>query len=198
MMQEESDIYLVKKIQEERDDKALSILIDRHSGIYMDMIRKFGSKSLSATQLNDMLDDKDYQIYQAALSYNEDLSKFSTFLALKTKYICLSNKTTNKKNSRIVNFDDQEFKQEYLGDDPCEDSSKREIMQKVCFLIEGFPDERVKMVFKERYFSSTNGKLKPWKLIAPLVNMSIQGCINLHDKHLKEFRKKIINEQVII
>lgn len=198
MIQEETDIYLVKKIKDDNDEQALKELINRHSGIYMDMIRKFGSKSMSVTQVNDMLDDKDYQIYQAALDYKEDLSKFSTFLALKTKYICLTNKTQNKKNSIIVNFDDQEFKQEYLGDNPCEDSSKRELMKKVCFLIEDFPDKRVVKVFKERYFSTTNGKLKPWKLIAPMVEMSIQGCINLHDRHLKEFKKTIINGQITI
>ena len=46
------------------------------------------------------MEDKDYVIYKAALEYKpESKAKFSTHLANKTKYMCLTQKTKNKKNS---------------------------------------------------------------------------------------------------
>jgi len=57
-------------------------------------------------------------------------------------------------------------------------------------------DERVKTIFYERYFCGERGKLKPWKQIAQKVNLSTQGCINVHNKTLKEFKNKVKNEKI--
>jgi RNA polymerase sigma factor (sigma-70 family) len=192
----ETDTDLAFMIQESHDTRALCELISRHSGIYVDMIRKFGGKSLTQTQMYDLMGEKDYNIYNAALEYNPEKSKFSTFLALRTKYLCLTNKTKNKKNTNIVNFNDQEFYLEDLSDSPHEESSKRELFQKLSKLIDSHPDERVRQIFEERYFSGKNGKLRSWKQISKNVNLSIQGCINVHNRTLPELNKIIENEQI--
>jgi RNA polymerase sigma factor (sigma-70 family) len=193
---QDSDPLLANLVKKSNDENALRELIFRHSGIYLDMIKKFGSRSLSHNQINDMVEDKNYQIYKAALEYDESKSKFSTYLALKTKYLCLTNKTNNKKNSNIVNFDEIEFTQEHNGFDPSEESSRNESFLKIFNLINNHHDERIKLIFNERYFSNTNGSLKPWKQIASKVGLSIQGCINIHNKTIKEFQEKITNEQL--
>jgi hypothetical protein len=108
----------------------------------------------------------------------------------------LTNKTNNKKNSNIVNFDEIEFTQEYKGFDPSEESSRNESFLKIYNLINNHYDERIKIIFRERYFSNINGSLKPWKQIASKVGLSIQGCINIHNKTIKEFQEKITNEQL--
>ena len=159
------------------------------------MIKRFGGKSLNNIQINDMLDDKNYQIYKAALEFDDTKSKFSTYLAIKTKYLCLTHKTNNKKNSNIFNFDDFEFSLEDKGYNPSETLSRNEFLSKIFSLIENHQDLRVKTIFKERYFSNTNGKLKAWKDIAQKVDLSIQGCINIHNKTVKEFQEKITDEQ---
>lgn len=192
---ENIDTLLVNKVKNFNDEEALQQLIVRHSGIYIDMIKRYGGKSLNKIQINDMLDDKNYQIYKAALEYDNNKSKFSTYLAIKTKYLCLTHKTNNKKNSNIVNFDEVEFNQEDKGYDPSEESSRNEFFAKIVNLINNHQDFRVKTIFKERYFSNTNGKLKAWKDIAQKVDLSIQGCINIHNKTVKEFQEKITNEQ---
>jgi len=97
-----SDTQLTEKVKEFGDEVALIELISRHSGIYVNMVRKFGSKSLSYTQMGQILDEKDYNIYEAALDYDESRAKFSTHIANKAKYICLTEKTKNKKNSSIT------------------------------------------------------------------------------------------------
>jgi hypothetical protein len=190
-----TDTLLVNKVKEDNDEKALEELIVRHSGIYVHMIKRFGGKSLNNIQINDMLDDKNYQIYKAALEFDDTKSKFSTYLAIKTKYLCLTHKTNNKKNSNIFNFDDFEFSLEDKGYNPSETLSRNEFLSKIFSLIENHQDLRVKTIFKERYFSNTNGKLKAWKDIAQKVDLSIQGCINIHNKTVKEFQEKITDEQ---
>ena len=190
-----TDTLLVNKVKDDNDEKALEELIVRHSGIYVHMIKRFGGKSLNNIQINDMLDDKNYQIYKAALEFDDTKSKFSTYLAIKTKYLCLTHKTNNKKNSNIFNFDDFEFSLEDKGYNPSETLSRNEFLSKIFSLIENHQDLRVKTIFKERYFSNTNGKLKAWKDIAQKVDLSIQGCINIHNKTVKEFQEKITDEQ---
>ena len=57
-------------------------------------------------------------------------------------------------------------------------------------------DYRVQTIFYERYFCGERGKLKPWKKIADKIELSTQGCINIHNRTLKEFKNKIQNEKV--
>ena len=61
---ENIDTLLVNKVKDFNDEEALQQLIVRHSGIYIDMIKRYGGKSLNKIQINDMLDDKNYQIYK--------------------------------------------------------------------------------------------------------------------------------------
>jgi hypothetical protein len=82
-------------IKDENDESALHELISRHSGIYVDMLKKFGMSCLTQNQISDIMKDKDYVIYKAALEYDESKAKFSTHLANKAKYMCLTQKTKN-------------------------------------------------------------------------------------------------------
>ena len=109
MIAELTDSDLTEKIKESNDGDALSELISRHSGIYVDMLKKFGYRSLTENQISDIMGDKDYVIYKAALEYDPEKAKFSTHLANKAKYLCLTQRTKNKKNNLISNYDDLEF-----------------------------------------------------------------------------------------
>jgi hypothetical protein len=197
-MNSQTDEYLVDKIKEEKDSDCLKELIMRHSGIYIDMIRKFGGKALTDTQSNDMMSEKDFNIYMAAMSYDSSQSKFSTYLANMTKYNCLTNKTINKKCANIINFDDIQYDCETSELNPCDSTQHNEsakFLETIINKIESHPDPRVPTVFKQRYFSTPNNKLKPWRKIAPLVDLTVQGCINLHDRTIKELQNNIQHEQ---
>ena len=88
MIEDLTDSALTEMIRSENNEKALNELISRHSGIYVDMIKRFGSNCLTQNQIQDIMKDKDYTIYRAALEYDENKAKFSTHLANKTKYMC--------------------------------------------------------------------------------------------------------------
>lgn len=189
-----TDDELANLVKESQNEEALSELINRHSGIFIDMVKKFGSKSLNETQLDDCLLEKDYMIYKTALEFDHEKSKFSTFLANKTKYMCLTQKSQNKRNKEITCFDEIEFCEQSNDFDPSESYLNNEDYSRMINLILKHKDEKVKTIFEERYFGGKKLKLKPWKQIAKKLNLSIQGCINIHNRTIKEFQKKIKDE----
>lgn len=190
------DQELIKNIKSQNDEACLRELVDRHSGIYIEMIRRYGGSGLNSTQIGDMMDEKDINIYQAALEHDDSKSKFSTYLANRTRYSCLTNKTNNKKNLKFVNFDDVEFQESCLDLNPSELSVRNEMLGEIFDLIESHEDNRVRTIFKERYFSGKNNKLKPWHEIAKISGMSVQGCIDAHNRTIKQFRNKTKHDTI--
>ncbi len=166
------DIQLINKIKKFRDEKSLKELIDRHSGIYIDMVNKHLPESMEGMDKNDMLEDKDYCIYDAAIKFDESKkAKFSTYIGNLARWKCLNIYNRNIK-----------FPQHSIAE-------KEEEIQNIFNIIEKSDDNRVKKIFKMRY---KNGKkLTPWKNIAKKLDLSIQGCINIHNKHLTEIKKYV-------
>ena len=93
------DYQLVNNIKENKEaDFSLKELIDRHTGIYLDIVNKY-TQTANTTNKLDLIDEKDYNIYQAALKYKSDKgTKFPTFLGNETKWICLNR--NNKRRCR--------------------------------------------------------------------------------------------------
>ena len=48
-------------------------------------------------------------------------------------------------------------------------------------------DTRVKKIIDIRY-NGPNNKLTPWRIIAEKLNMSIQGCINIHNRFINKIK----------
>lgn len=190
------DQELAQRVKEKNDQEALLELIDRHSGIYVHMIKCYGSKSLSKDQISDLLDEKDYNIYKAALDFDHSKSKFSTYLANKTKYICLTERTLNKKRKKIVSYEGVDFCQASEEASPDSECLFNEGYKRMINMILRHSDDRVQTIFYERYFCGEKGKLTPWKSISEKVGLSTQGCINIHNRTLLEFKNKIKNEKI--
>ena len=196
MIEDLTDSALTDLIKAENDEGALEELISRHSGIYVDMLKKFGMNCLTHNQVSDFMNDKEYVIYKAALEYDETKAKFSTHLANKTKYMCLTQKTKNKNNKISSNFDDVQFSQKDNSYTPDEECKINDSFSRILNLINKHKDKRLKTIFHERYFCGRRGKLKPWKEVARKLNLSAQGCINIHNKAVKEISLKIDNEKI--
>ncbi len=196
MIENLTDSDLTSMIKDENDESALHELISRHSGIYVDMLKKFGMSCLTQNQISDIMKDKDYVIYKAALEYDESKAKFSTHLANKAKYMCLTQKTKNKTNRISTNYEDVKFRQVDKSHTPDESCKINDSFSRILNLIDRHKDKRLKTIFHERYFCGKRGKLKPWKDVARKINLSAQGCINIHDKAIKELSSKIDNEKI--
>ena len=87
-----SDNQLIDNIQNHEDvTSSLEELVNRHSGIYFDIVTRYVPLESTYCDRQELFDDKDFNIYSAALKYNpEKGAKFSTFLGNETKFVCLT------------------------------------------------------------------------------------------------------------
>lgn len=185
----ESDLSLINKIKSENDENCLVELIERHSGIYIYIVDQFSKNHNPLLDKNLILEDKDYVIYKSALNYNPKINvKFSTYLANEARWKCL-NHINKKKKKKESSVDDLEF--EFSSEEtPFTEALKFEgynILQK---MIKKESDERVKKIIDIRY-NSDNIKLIPWRVIADELKLSIQGCINIHDRFIAKVQKEL-------
>lgn len=190
----ESDLSLINKIKNDNDGKCLAELIERHSGIYVYIVDKYVKRNNSFLDRDFILDDKDYTIYQSALSYKpEKNSKFSTFLANQTKWKCL-NAINSIKKKPTTSIDK-------VYGDVCDKDDSHQIVCKMeafdCFnkMLEEENDLRVKKIIDIRY-NTTNTKLVPWRKVSKELSLSIQGCINIHNKFIKKVKQQFDNNYV--
>ena len=182
-------------IQEQKNtEKCLGILIDRHSGLCVDMINGYVSKSYNESLRQELIKEKDYQIYHTALKFDPTRgSKFSTYLGNEIKWKCLNLYNRIKKRKTIPVEEDLISYFSYLN---AHDNKKfdSEMFNNIINQANSHPDQRVGEIFTMRYVDGKNNSVMPWKNISEYLKMSIQGCINIHDLALNQFRKKITKE----
>lgn len=185
----ESDLSLITRIKNSNDETSLSELIERHSGIYIQIVEHFLNNSKMKQFKEMVLQDKDLTIYNSALNYDPSrLAKFPTYLANAAKWKCLNliNQTKKKKECDL----DSAIQLEISDDGFLIDIDKAEAFQALFDALEQEKDPRVKKIIDFRY-NSDNNKLTPWREIAKKMNLSIQGCINIHDNFIKNLKKKL-------
>jgi DNA-directed RNA polymerase specialized sigma subunit len=186
----ESDLSLIIKIKNSNDENSLLELINRHSGIYTSMVDKFSRGNSSTLDRNSIMDDKNYTIYYSALKFDPNKeTKFSTYLANETKWKCLNILNKIKKNKEFSINDELNFI-EPSHNGFMDDLNRFEILESFNRMLKEEKDERIKKIIDMRYYSDNN-KITPWKNIAKELNMSIQGCINIHNKFIKNIKKNI-------
>ena len=183
------DVQLVENIKNEKDvDDCLQELIERHTGIYLDIVNKYTQHTNTSNKL-DLIDEKDYNIYQTALKYKSDKgTKFPTFLGNETKWICLNKQNKIKKEKKVA-FDD--ISEIDLAQEDDGSKEKLEVFKKTIELAKQHEDKRVEKIFEMRYIIGEKNKVMPWKEISKELNMSIQGCINIHNSAIEEFKLEL-------
>ena len=191
-----NDEQLALSIQKHHKDaeKCLKVLINRHSGLCIDMINGYVSKSHNETLRQELIKEKDYQIYHSALKFDPTRgSKFSTYLGNEIKWKCLNIYNRNKKRQTVPVEEDLINYYSY-GNPPSDSRENSEIFENIMSQAKSHPDKRVWVIFNLRYIEGKKNTVMPWKNISEELNMSIQGCINIHDSALKQFPNKIRKE----
>ena len=185
----QTDSELINNIKNQHDiEESLNELVERHSGIYIDMVNAYSSRDSAFIDKDELINDKEYKIYLAALKYDETKgTKFSTYLGNETKWNCLN---TYNRNKRRPVFNSEFL--ENMGDQESEES--KDIFNKVLNLIDHHPDKRVEKIFNMRYIEGSKNKVMPWKNIGDSLNLSIQGCINIHNSAIKDIQNELKGE----
>lgn len=186
------DEQLINKVQYGTDDssEAMSEIIDRHSGIFIEIINQYVPCNNIYCNKDDMISEKNFHIYKAVMKFDKERgAKFSTHLGNEAKWLCLN--TYNKNKNRIsISSSDQDFDKD-LTEDPHKKSLRKETFKYIIKFINAHPDPRVKKIFTMRYIKGERNKLMPWKKISKELNMSIQGCINIHNSVVKNLKNKV-------
>lgn len=190
-----TDKELVKTVQkgDPAISRALNLLIERHSGIYISMVNSYLSNPKATLQQHkqEILQEKDYHIYMAAMKYDPDRgTKFSTHLGNETKWLCLNffNKTKNR--TRL----EQEYKDEVkVVDfiDPFLEIEEEDLLDQIHNLASRHTDARVGEIFRLRYKIGEGNKVMAWERISKKIGISIQGCINIHNKALTTIKSQL-------
>jgi len=188
-----SDYELIEQIKANAESNpCLKELVQRHSGIYIEMINNYVPGNTIFTNKDELIADKEYNIYQAALKYNpEKKTKFSTYLGNETKWMCLNIYNKNKRHPEIPTEDQLLEINSPLNCKEHEKNIEKELFKKVMSLIEEYPDERISRIFDMRYIEGSKNKVMPWKNISEKINMSIQGCINIHNSTIEKLKIKL-------
>jgi DNA-directed RNA polymerase specialized sigma subunit len=185
-----SDSDLIENIKNANNvDESLQELINRHSGIYLEMVNAFLRNCNNDSLKDDIVSEKDLIIYNSALKYDRTKgTKFSTFIGNEAKWTCLNASNKNKKFLELndQNFDFQTLKEEKETE---KEDFKNQILNKFRKHLDVYPDKRVSKIFNMRY--ENVNKLTPWRKISKEMDLSIQGCINIHNSALKTIAKKI-------
>ena len=69
-----------------------------------------------------------------------------------------------------------------------EEQTENQVLNAIFSYIESFDDKRVEKIFRMRYLNGRK-KLTPWRKIAKELDLSIQGCINIHNSAFKKLKK---------
>ena len=191
------DFQLVENIKKnKKTEDSLQELIGRHTGIYLNIVNKY-TQNGNLTNKLDLIDEKDYNIYQAALKYKSDRgTKFPTFLGNETKWICL-NKYNKKKKEPQISIDD--IREIDILSTKNEKINKEdfEVFSEAIKFSKEHKDKRVEKIFEMRYITGEKNKVMPWKKISEELDMSIQGCINIHNSVVEKFKIELKDKDYV-
>ena len=188
-----SDEQLIDNIRKKsQPNESLGELIDRHSGIYLDMVNAYSSTSSPFIDRNELIEDKNYKIYEAAIKFDKSKgAKFSTYLGNETKWLCLNTYNRNKRKPLVTVDFIENIK---CGEDSVESISETiesDLFNKVLNIINTHPDKRVGKIFNMRYIKGEKNKVMPWKKIGKKLQLSIQGCINIHNSAVRYIQNEL-------
>lgn len=185
------DLSLIQEIKKSNDENCIKELIAKHSGIYLQIVNQTISDKSNVNK-NDIIDDKNLFIYQKALKFDPNRNiKFSTYLGNEIKWKCLNVHNKAKKyeycdvGDEAEHLVDKDYIKEYID---------FETINLIYEMAEKNPDHRVRKIIQMRYKDCKSNKLTPWKKIAKKLKLSIQGCINIHKRFIKEIKHELNNK----
>lgn len=203
-----SDEELVREVKDNGCNDSFLELSRRHRYLFFNVYSRYSSVIAASGDVSEIIEDKDNLLYDAILTFDpEKGAKFNTWFGNTTRYKCL---TFIRKNSRRVSYAlieegsglDGAVKIDGINHNvepstnfynPLIDNFKnienKEIINIVEESINSSEDEKIKNLFELRYFSGN--KKTPWNKISSEINETKRRCIKMHNKKIKEMRKKI-------
>jgi hypothetical protein len=178
-----SDLDLINEVKVSNSSNAMVILSNRHSGIYCNIANQF--KLNPYVSHSDVIKNKDYIIWKAALKYDKNLGSFANLVGNMARWECYAMITDSQKNRLSQKVDvDEAFG---LKDE----SGKLEYNEIISYVEELLPnDPKTKKIILDR-FTSGGSKPTPWREVAKKNGMSHWGCILRAKTAIKDIQDKL-------
>lgn len=190
------DLELVREVKEKKSEDALLELIERHSGLFYKTISKNLPFSKNSWNIDELVERKEHLFYEAIETFDPDRNiKFHTWLANKTKYLCLSQRSKLRDEPDFCEFDEGFGKETDLSPDSY--LSKKEEVERILFLASKRCTPKALEIFEKKYFGGENGAGLSFSEIAEEMEISPQAVQASHAKTLKVIKKVIKNESII-
>jgi RNA polymerase sigma factor (sigma-70 family) len=181
------------------DNESMIEIIKRHSGICVDVYKKYISiPNLSGCISDDIVSSKDFVIYNSVKTYDPSQgSKFSTWLANQMRYYCLN---TINKSSKLVPTEDAlltNIIEKKHGDESFDHQNaekQKETLEMVKKTLASLKNKKIKECVERIYFSE-DGNKKTYTQVAREMNVTVQTAINWHNKFLKLIKNIYNNKQ---
>lgn len=196
MNEEVPDLDLVSKIKSQTDvDSSIEALSKRHGGLFFNMVNRFSIDSMTSTAKNDLVRNQLWCVFEAARTFDPSRNTaFSSHFANVVKFMVLkSNHSIRQCREDAKDDSTLTFLCDLHGSEPPKISND-DISKIIQNAVVGIGDKRAGKIISMRYFSGSDKV--PWKNIARELNLSIQGCINIHDKCLNALRAQLPSDMV--
>lgn len=180
-----NDLILINNIKNDiKKDASLDVLYSRHCGIYHKILNKY--MPVNSFEKKELAEECKYHIFLSALDFDESKNtKFSSYLGNRTRWMCLNFFNDLKKQRKHTSIND-------FNSDSVECFIERMLEDESIIKIKNFlsnhEDKRASKIFEMRYFDSSGEKLTPWKNISMHLNLSVQGCINIHNNFIEKIK----------
>lgn len=188
-MKEKKDELIIQQIKQGfMVNENLKELIRRHSGIFISVVNGICHRK-DCVEIKDIIQEKDFYIYRAALKFDENKGvKFCTFLGNEARWLTLDTLNAVKKQARKRKMQTDE---NFHPPGKSRKATAEETLKKAWDLAKSSEDKRVEKIFKLRYIDGNGNKVMPWKKIAKKLDLSIQGCINIHNGFIENIKRDI-------
>jgi RNA polymerase sigma factor (sigma-70 family) len=188
MPEKMDDLDLIQKVKKSGDSDCFMEIVNRHSGIYLQMVHSYAPRETAIDNFYDLMSNKESNIFDAVKAFDEKRNiKFSTYLGNHTRWLCLNSSNKRRHLPMEDNFDC-----EFESSEP-KQLAEQEMLRDILSQLSSLEDKRIEKIFKMRYFSEKK-KLTPWRKIAKELDLSIQGCINIHNLAFKKLKKTYVKK----
>lgn len=171
------DITLISLVKNKQDSEALTELVNRHTGIYVNIVNK---SAISDNDKKELIDNRFYNIYKYVLEFDESRgAKFSTYVYNSTGWTCKKTAKQSPYSREIINDN-------IIG--PNADISVRDTEEYIINCLDMIEDKRFAKIFNYRH--STEKPLG-WREIGKTLGLSHEGVRKIYNTNIKLIREKL-------
>ncbi len=184
MLTDSSDIQLIEQIKVNNDSQAVTELVNRHTGIYINVVKKYSCYPdfLARVNVDDIKDEKFFNIYKWALNYDGSKEmRFGSYVGKMAGYMCAN---LLRRNDESIQFNEAIAPSNDTS--AVEQTNHDSDIEEINLSAEGVSDPTFREIFKLRF-----GGQKPlgWRAIGEALNMSHEGARKVFNRYIDQVRE---------